>query len=53
MAGNVAEVTDNNFQAEVIESESPCWWTSGRLGVDRAGWSPRWSRRSPRSAPTS
>jgi thioredoxin 1 len=23
MAGNVAEVTDNNFQAEVIESELP------------------------------
>jgi thioredoxin 1 len=23
MAGNVAEVTDNNFQAEVIESEVP------------------------------
>ncbi len=23
MAGNVAEVTDNNFQAEVIESEIP------------------------------
>ena len=23
MAGNITEVTDNNFQAEVLESESP------------------------------
>ena len=50
MAGIVAEVTDNNFQAEVSSPRSPCWSTSGRRGAGRAGWLRPSSRRSPRSA---
>jgi len=33
MAGTLNEVTDTNFQAEVIESEGPCSSTSGRPGA--------------------
>ena len=43
-------VTDDNFQAEVLETESPCSSTSGRPGAARAASSPRSSRRSPPSA---
>ena len=46
MAGTITEVTDTKFQAEVIESESPCSSTSGRPGAGRAGWSLPCSRRS-------
>ena len=39
MAGSVSEVTDTNFQAEVIESRTRCSSTSGRPGAARAAWS--------------
>ncbi len=30
-------VTDQTFQADVLESQSPCSWTTGRSGAVPAG----------------
>ena len=52
MAGAIIEVTDTNFQAEVIEADKPCSSTSGRPGAVPAGSSRPISRSSPASART-
>ncbi len=39
MAGTVTEVSDDNFQAEVLEADCLCWSTSGPPGAVRAAWS--------------
>ena len=52
MAGDIIEVTDNNFAAEVLESPEPVSSTSGRRGAGRAGSSRRTSRSSTTSVAT-
>ena len=53
MAGSITEVTDTNFQAEVIEADKPgARRLLGALVRAVPRWSPRCSRRSPASATT-
>ena len=52
MAGTLVEVTDTNFQAEVLERRRRSSSTSGRRGAARAASSRPRSRRSRRSAPS-
>ena len=49
---DITEVTDNNFQAEVIEAETPVLVDFWAPGAARAASSPPSSRRSPTSART-
>lgn len=33
---SVLNITKDNFQKEIIESEKQCFWTFGQAGADRA-----------------
>ncbi len=35
--GKLVELSDDNFEAKILQSGLPSWWTSGHLGVDPAG----------------
>lgn len=47
----VITLKDSNFEQEVLASETPCWWISGRPGARPAGCFPRRWTPSRRSRP--